>query len=78
MLRTPGNLAGFLTVLALTGLLKFVPLAVAFPAGPDLAWAASAAPPAAAFPAGAGGLRAGRGHAPRARGPCRAAGRAGA
>jgi hypothetical protein len=37
--QVAGNLAGFLTVLALTGLLKFVPLAVAFPVTP--AWRSS-------------------------------------
>jgi len=32
-----GNLAGFLTVLALTGLLKFIPLGIAFPVTTGLA-----------------------------------------
>jgi len=35
--QVAGNLAGFLTVLALTGLLRFVPLAVAFPVTTGLA-----------------------------------------
>jgi len=35
--QVAGNLAGFVTVLALTGLLKFIPLAVAFPVTTGLA-----------------------------------------
>ena len=35
--QVAGNLAGFLTVLALTGLLRFIPLAVAFPVTTGLA-----------------------------------------
>jgi multidrug transporter EmrE-like cation transporter len=35
--QVAGNLAGFVTVLALTGLLRFIPLAIAFPVTTGLA-----------------------------------------